>query len=930
MPVPLWISCEERAAGRTESHTSLRRVAHPCSGGHRRRPARGLARAERADGRDRRGQDHGRGRAGAAARRAGRPRGGPRWPGGRAGRGPAGHRRRRAGGGRAGSRRGSRGGGRGRGRPPGAGRGPQPRAAPGPHGHGGRHRRGGPPAGRDPRPARVPAPAAAGGPARAAGPLRWRQGAGAARRVRIGLAPAARRPARAGPAGVAGPRPRARGRAAALPARRDRGGRCARWRAGRAGRRVGTPHQRRGPARGGRARLAVPRGRRGRGGQHGAGRGVGAARPAGRRRRQPVRPPRRGSRRAGRGGRGGAARPGHAQRRPAHAGRAGRGCRRARGLGAPAGRRRRGPRPGRDPALGQPRAAAATAGQGGLRRRAVPGDAGATGGARRGRPHPDAGVRRGRRGRRRPHRRRRRLPVGRAGPPPPGAGGDPPAADRRLRRPPLRGREALRGRGDDHRGADARLRRPDHRAVADALGHGGLRPRPGPRRGAARRRRRRQGRRPQGRRRPRRQGRQAPRSRGGRRRLRAQGGRGWRAFVKPLARLPFRRARDQQSGPGEQARVTGPVRKDKRTKNLVKRLRPGDVAVIDHLDLDRVAAETLAECRPVVVINVASSISGRYPNPGPMILLEAGVPMLDATGPAVFGLREGEPVRVDEHGSVLRGDTEIARGEWLAPEDVRKRVDAAKDNLAAALEDFTLNTLSYVRRDRDLLLEGLDLPPLETSLRDRHVLVVVRGHDYKKDLVTLRGYISEFRPVLIGVDGGADALLEAGFKPDIILGDMDSVTNEALACGAEIVVHAYPDGRAPGRERVERLGLDARILPGAGTSEDMAMLLAYEADCDLIVAVGTQASMVDFLDKGRAGMASTFLVRLKVGTKLVDAKGVNRLYRQGVRRADLLVLVGAALAAMLVATVLSESFREVWETIFELVRVFVHRLVSLF
>jgi uncharacterized membrane-anchored protein len=394
--------------------------------------------------------------------------------------------------------------------------------------------------------------------------------------------------------------------------------------------------------------------------------------------------------------------------------------------------------------------------------------------------------------------------------------------------------------------------------------------------------------------------------------------------------LPWPRG-EREDAEGGQAGIAGPVRKDKRTKQLVKRLRPGDVAVIDHLDLDRVAAETLVERRPAVVVNAASSISGRYPNPGPMILLEAGIPMLDTAGQGVFELREGEQVRIDERGAVLRADGgEVARGEWLVPEDVRKRVDDAKDNLAAALEDFTLNTLSYVRRDRDLLLEGLDLPPLKTRIRDRHVLVVVRGHDYKKDLETLRGYISEFRPVLIGVDGGADALLEAGYKPDIILGDMDSVTNEALACGAEVVVHAYPDGRAPGRERVERLGLRPRILPGAGTSEDMAMLLAYEADCDLIVAVGTHASMVDFLDKGRAGMASTFLVRLKVGTKLVDAKGVNRLYRVGVRRADLMVLVAAALVAMMVVTVMSASLRDVWETIFELVRVFVHRLVSLF
>jgi uncharacterized membrane-anchored protein len=390
---------------------------------------------------------------------------------------------------------------------------------------------------------------------------------------------------------------------------------------------------------------------------------------------------------------------------------------------------------------------------------------------------------------------------------------------------------------------------------------------------------------------------------------------------------PLRRQPPVEERPGD---LAGPVRKDKRTKRLIRRLRPGDVAVIDHLDIDRVAAETLVERQPVAVVNAAQSISGRYPNAGPAVLAEAGVPLLDAAGPAVFELREGEDVRVDADGVVWRDGAEVARGEWLRPEDIRKRVDAAKDNLASALEDFTLNTLSYVRRDRDLLLEGLELPTLRTRLRDRHALVVVRGHDYKKDLSILRGYIQEFRPALIGVDGGADALLEAGLKPDMILGDMDSVTNEALTCGAEIVVHAYPDGRAPGKERVEALGITPLILPGAGTSEDMAMLLAYESDCDLIVAVGSHASLVEFLDKGRPGMASTFLVRLKVGAKLVDAKGVNRLYRQGVRRSDLVFLVVAALVAMLVVSLVSEPVRLVWGDLFELLRVFLSRIRSLF
>ena len=389
---------------------------------------------------------------------------------------------------------------------------------------------------------------------------------------------------------------------------------------------------------------------------------------------------------------------------------------------------------------------------------------------------------------------------------------------------------------------------------------------------------------------------------------------------------PRRREPPRQDPTG----LVGPVRLDKRTKNLVKRLKPGDVAVIDHLDIDRVAADTLVEKRPVAVVNAAQSMSGRYPNAGPGLLVDAGIPLLDAVGPAVFGLQEGAEVQLDPDGVVRLDGVEVASGEWLQPEDVRKRLEAAKDNLATALEDFTLNTLSYVRRDRDLLLEGLEIPTLKTGLRDRHVLVVVRGHDYKKDLSTLRGYIQEFRPALIGVDGGADALLEVGLKPDVILGDMDSVTNEALTSGAEIIVHAYPDGRAPGKERVEALGLEPLILPGAGTSEDMAMLLAYESDCDLIVAVGSHASMVEFLDKGRPGMASTFLTRLKVGPKLVDAKGVNRLYRQGVRRSDLIFLVVAALAAMLAISLVSEPVRLVWTDLFELLRVFFNRIRSLF
>jgi uncharacterized membrane-anchored protein len=376
--------------------------------------------------------------------------------------------------------------------------------------------------------------------------------------------------------------------------------------------------------------------------------------------------------------------------------------------------------------------------------------------------------------------------------------------------------------------------------------------------------------------------------------------------------------------------LLGRVRVDRRTKRLVTRLREGEIAVIDHQDLDRVAAESLVAIRPAAVVNAAASISGRYPNLGPTILAEADIRLLDEVGPAVMELREGDVLRIDEAGVCWRGADRVADGEWLTAETIRKRTDAAKDNLAEALEAFTFNTLGYIRAERDLLLEGQAIPTLKTGMRDRHVLVVARGHDYREDLGTLLGYIREYRPVLIGVDGGADALLELGHKPHVIVGDMDSISSEALVCGAEVVVHAYPDGRAPGLERVQALGIDPVVFPAGGLSQDMAMLLAYEAGCDLIVAVGAHASLIELLDKGRKGMASTFLVRLKVGNKLVDAKGVNRLYRQSVRRRDLLALVAAALVAMLVFSIVSEPLRLFWEDLLYLAKDVAYRVTSLF
>ncbi len=367
----------------------------------------------------------------------------------------------------------------------------------------------------------------------------------------------------------------------------------------------------------------------------------------------------------------------------------------------------------------------------------------------------------------------------------------------------------------------------------------------------------------------------------------------------PLAR----RAQGSQDGPG----VIGPARLDRRTKNLTKRLQPGDIAVIDHMDLDKVSADALVACRPSAVINAAASISGRYPNTGPETLLAAGIVLVDEAGPEVLAaLAEGALVRVCD-GAIYLGDVVVAKGTVQDEQSVDAAMEEARAGLAVQLEAFVANTMDYLQRERGLLLDRVGVPDVRTQIDDRPVLIVVRGYHYKEDLAALRPYIRENRPVLIGVDGGADAIVEAGYTPAMIVGDMDSVTDRALTCGAEIVVHAYRDGTAPGLERVRALGLEPVVFAATGTSEDVAMLLADDKGASVIVAVGTHNTLVEFLDKGRSGMASTWLTRLRVGGKLVDAKGVSRLYRQRISNAQLSILLLAGLLALAVALYATEA-----------------------
>lgn len=355
--------------------------------------------------------------------------------------------------------------------------------------------------------------------------------------------------------------------------------------------------------------------------------------------------------------------------------------------------------------------------------------------------------------------------------------------------------------------------------------------------------------------------------------------------------------------------LEGTVRLGKRTKDLTGTLQPGEIVIIDHQDLDRVAAEGLAEKQVIAVINASSFCTGRYPNLGALVLCGAGIALIENVGQDVFStLKDGERLTLDE-GRVLRENKVVAKGDVVTLETAQERLDTSKRNISQALESFAENTLEYMINEKDFLLEAIRLPEIITNFAGRHVLVVVRGYGYKKDLATLRGYIRDLKPVLVGVDGGADALLDLKLTPHLIIGDMDSISTKALGCGAELVVHAFADGVAPGAERLDSLGLNYATFQAPGTSEDVAMLLAHEKGAELIVAVGARVSLVEFMDKGRKGMASTFLVRLRVGPKLVDAKGVGELHRAGPHSWELFGLVGAAIMTMVIVVGISQPMR---------------------
>ncbi len=376
----------------------------------------------------------------------------------------------------------------------------------------------------------------------------------------------------------------------------------------------------------------------------------------------------------------------------------------------------------------------------------------------------------------------------------------------------------------------------------------------------------------------------------------------------------------RRNGGRPDAPIEGTARLGERTKHLVKRLRPGDIAVIDHVNIDRIAAEELIDAGVAAVLNASPSSNGKYPNAGPLMLTRAGIRLIDAPGGLFELLRDGERLTIDG-GTVRIADQEVLRGRVLTEPELELALVEQRQRIDEALAEFAENTVAHVRQETDLLTGSVEFPPTRASFRDRHVLIVVRGERHRRDLKALRAYIRDMRPLIVAVDGGADGVLEAGMKPDLILGDMDSASDAALECGAELIVHAYPDGRAPGCARLIEADLPHTVVPAAGTSEDVAMLMAFEKGAALIVSVGAHFNLIEFLDRKRGGMSSTFLTRLRIGEQLVDAKGVSRLYNPSSTLAPLAMFGVAFLVLLTILIITSPALNDVFELVWLKIRI---------
>ncbi len=355
---------------------------------------------------------------------------------------------------------------------------------------------------------------------------------------------------------------------------------------------------------------------------------------------------------------------------------------------------------------------------------------------------------------------------------------------------------------------------------------------------------------------------------------------------------------------------TGTARVDRDSRRLLARIGPGDIAVLDEMDIDQSLADKLVAAGVTAVVNTSPSISGRYPNVGPEVLVAGGVLLLDTVSSDAFGrIKDGARVRIED-GVVYadrftRKEPEVLVECLELDEDaIAERMREARNGLAEHLESFAGDALEFIRTESSLLMDGIGVPKPDLVLNGRQVVVVGVGPGHAEELKKLKPFIKEYSPVLIGVGGGAETLRRSGYRPDLIVGNPDELTAKTLTCGAELIIPADLDGRAEGLERVKELGLGAITFPGSGSPADLALLLAHHHGAALIVTAGASASLEEFFDRGRRDSnPATFLTRLKVGESIMDASAVATLYRNrfsGVLAALLvLAVLGAAIVAIL-------------------------------
>ncbi|WP_260840505.1 putative cytokinetic ring protein SteA [Gordonia pseudamarae] len=381
--------------------------------------------------------------------------------------------------------------------------------------------------------------------------------------------------------------------------------------------------------------------------------------------------------------------------------------------------------------------------------------------------------------------------------------------------------------------------------------------------------------------------------------------------------MPALLTRSTEALPG----VIGIARIDTNTRRLLGRVGPGDIAILDEVDLDRATADRLVAAGVVAVVNASESISGRYPNLGPEVLVASGIVLLDNTGPEVFKrVKDGAKLRVDDDHLYIDddhlyiGDKRLAHGTQLDETEIADMMIDAKLGMVDHLEAFSGNTIEFIRSESPLLIDGVGVPDLDVDLAGRHVVIVADGLDHAADLRSLKPFIKEYQPVLIGVGAGADTLVKAGYSPAVIVADPDDLKTQTLKSGAQLVLPADTDGHAPGLERIQDLGIGATTFPAVGSGADLALLLADHHGADLIVTAGCGGDLDDFFDRSRReSNPSMFLTRMKVGAKLVDAKAVATLYRSRVTGTAIAFVVLAALIAIIAAIVLSSTGGEFWD-----------------